>query len=493
MESATRLDEEASLLLRSPRSAAERLAIPPQAMPQQDPKARIGNMDEVALGFSESQAIIEANRCLNCKSQPCVEGCPVRIDIPGFVARVAKGDFEGAYAVISRSSLLPAICGRVCPQETQCQKLCTVGKARRSVDQAVGIGRLERFVADRMRAGGLEPLPEVAPATGRKVAVVGSGPASISAAADLREAGHEVWMFEALHRGGGVLVYGIPEFRLPKSIVAEEIGKLERMGVHVVLNFLVGRTMTLEDLIRKERFDAVFLGTGAGLPKLLDVPGENLVGVFSANEYLTRSNLMRAYDRGRALTPTAVSGKVAVFGGGNVAMDAARTALRLGAEEVTVVYRRSEAELPARREEVLHAREEGVEFLFLHIPLEVVADERGHVAGVRLQACVLGPEDASGRRRPVPVPGTEHLRKFDTVIAAIGNGTNPLIQQTTPGIQTGGKGNFIVDPETLETSIPGVYAGGDIVLGAATVILAMGQGRKAAAAINARLAAGGDR
>lgn len=482
------LDAMAAALLKDSYSMKERAALPSQEMPQQAPEVRVHNMDEVALGFSRNQAVVEANRCLNCKTKPCVEGCPVRIDIPAFIGEVAKGDMKSAYAVISRSSLLPAICGRVCPQESQCQKFCTVGKMKKDIDQSVGIGRLERFVADEMRAEGYEAPVEIAPATGKKVAVVGSGPASISAAADLRKAGHEVFMFEALHKGGGVLVYGIPEFRLPKKIVASELGKLEKMGVKIQTNFLVGRTKTLEALMKEDGFDAVFVGSGAGLPKLLGVDGENLVGVFSANEYLTRSNLMHSYDREHALTPAIISEKVAVFGGGNVAMDAARTALRLGAKEVTIVYRRSEAELPARREEIGHAKEEGVKFLLLHAPVSVEGDDKGHVKGVVLQTCVLGEPDASGRRSPVPVAGSEKLYEFDTVIAAIGNDSNPLIKMTTPQIETNRRGNFIVNEETLETSIPGVFAGGDIVLGAATVILAMGQGRKAAKGMNEYLA-----
>lgn len=488
MKTREELDVIAKGLRKDSYTMKERMAIPLQEMPVQNPEVRIHNMSEVALGFTENQAIVEANRCLSCKNHPCIDGCPVRIDIPGFVGKVAVGDIKEAYSIISDSSLLPAICGRVCPQENQCQKFCTVGKARKDVEQSVGIGRLERYVADTMRAEGYDPLPSIAPPTGKKVAVVGSGPASISAAADLRKAGHDVYMFEALHKGGGVLVYGIPEFRLPKKIVASELGKLEKMGVHIVTNFLVGRTMTLETMMKEEGFDAVFVGSGAGLPKLLGVPGENLVGVFSANEYLTRSNLMHSYDTENALTPHIVSRKVAVFGGGNVAMDAARTALRLGALEVTIVYRRSEEELPARREEIGHAKEEGVKFLLLHAPVSVEGDENGHVKGVILQTCELGEPDASGRRSPVPIPGSEKFHEFDTVIPAIGNGSNPLIKMTTPAIETNRRGNFIVNEDTLETSIQGVFAGGDIVLGAATVILAMGQGRKAAKAMNDYLA-----
>jgi len=462
----------------------ERMAIQPQEMMTQDPKVRSHNMHEVAQGYTPSEAMLEANRCLQCKNKPCIEGCPVHINIPGFIEKIAKDDVEGAYNIISESSLLPSICGRVCPQESQCQFYCTVGKAYKNVDKAVGIGRLERYVADTMREKGSAELPKIEKATGKKVAVVGSGPASISVAADLRKAGNEVYMFEALHKGGGVLVYGIPEFRLPKDIVASEIDKLVKMGVHIETNFLVGRTRTMQQLKEEDGFDAIFVGTGAGLPKFLNIPGENSVGVFSANEYLTRSNLMYSYDKKDSMTPQYVSKKVFVFGGGNVAMDSARTALRLGAPDVTIVYRRSEAELPARREEVHHAMEEGVKFLFLHAPLEICYNERQRVTGVKLITSKLGEPDASGRRRPIPIEGTEKLFNCDTVIVAIGNNSNPLIKLTTPAIETNKRGNFIVNEETLETSIPGVYAGGDIVLGAATVIKAMGQGRKAAKAIN---------
>ncbi len=465
-------------------SAKERGQIPAQEMPTQDPHERVRNMSEVATGYTDNQVRVEASRCLQCKNKPCVQGCPVSIDIPGFIAKAAEGDYAGATEVIKRSSLLPAICGRVCPQENQCQKYCTVGKLHKNVDQAVAIGRIERFVADWTRMNGCDSLPEVAPATGRKVAVVGTGPASIAAAADLRRAGHDVVMFEALHKAGGVLVYGIPEFRLPKAIVQKELDNLVAMGVRIELDFLVGRTRKLTDLMVKDGFSAVFIGSGAGLPKFMGISGENYIGVFSANEYLTRSNLMKAYEKGKSHTPLFESHKVAVFGGGNVAMDAARTALRLGAEEVTIVYRRTETEMPARKEEVAHAKEEGVRFLYLHAPLKIVGDDKGRVQGVELITCELGEPDASGRRSPVEVPGTERVEPFDTVIVAIGNASNPLIKQTTPEIETNRRGNFIVNEETCETSMPGVYAGGDIVLGAATVILAMGQGRKAAKAMN---------
>ncbi|HPZ15195.1 MAG TPA: NADPH-dependent glutamate synthase [Sphaerochaeta sp.] len=468
--------------------AKDRLQIPQQEMPSQDPQVRITNMDEVALGYTEAQVRAEAMRCLQCKNKPCISGCPVAIDIPAFIAEAAVGNFAKAAAIIKESSLLPSICGRVCPQESQCQLPCTVGKSLKDVDCAVSIGRIERFVADWARENNQETTPEVGPATGKRVAVVGSGPAGISAAADLRRAGHSVVMFEALHKAGGVLVYGIPEFRLPKTIVEHELKTLTNMGVDIRRNYLVGKTRTVKDLMEKDGFDAIFIGSGAGLPRFLNIKGENYVGVFSANEYLTRSNLMKAYDRDHSRTPIYNSHKVAVFGGGNVAMDAARTAKRLGAEHVTIVYRRTEEEMPARKEEVGHAKEEGVEFLLLHSPLSIVADEKGKVNGVELITCELGEPDASGRRRPVEIPGSEKIYDFDTVIVAIGNDSNPLIHATTDGLEVNKWGNFIVDEETLATSIKGVYAGGDIVLGAATVILAMGQGRKAAKAMNEYLA-----
>ncbi len=474
-------------------SVKERLSIPMQEMPVQDPTERIGNMDEVALGYSDAQVRVESMRCLQCATAPCVKGCPVSIDIPRFIAKAAEGDYAASVAVIKESSMLPAICGRVCPQESQCQLTCTVGKSLKDIDKAVNIGRIERYVADWESRNHVRKNPAVAPPSGKKVAVVGSGPASMTAAADLRRAGHEVFMFEALHKAGGVLVYGIPEFRLPKRIVQEELDALHAMGVRIERNFLVGRTAKIHDLMEREGFDAIFLGTGAGLPKFLDVEGENLIGVFSANEYLTRSNLMRAYDKMRAGTPLYDSRRVAVFGGGNVAMDAARTALRLGAEEVTIIYRRTDEEMPARREEVLHAKEEGVRFLFLHAPLRIIGDEKGRVSHVELITCELGEPDASGRRSPVEVPGTEALHPYDTVIVAIGNASNPLIEKTTKGLDVNRRGNIIVDEQTCATSMEGVYAGGDIVLGAATVILAMGQGRKAAKAMNAYLEHKGER
>ena len=470
-----------------PLKIKDRKGIERQEMPAQDPIARGQNMCEVALGLTPEQAKLEALRCIQCKNEPCVAGCPVGIDIPGFIKQIAEEDFQGAIDTIKRNSLLPAVCGRVCPQEEQCQLVCTVGKMAKDIDKSVSIGRLERFVADWERENGSFEVPLVKAATGKKVAVIGSGPASITVAADVRREGHEVTMFEAFHRPGGVLLYGIPEFRLPKEIVDLEIATLDKMGVEIKTDFVVGRTRKLKDLMEKDGYDAVFIGTGAGLPKFMNIDGENLVGVFSANEYLTRSNLMKAYERDLADTPIYKSRKVAVLGGGNVAMDAARTALRIGAEQVYVVYRRTETEMPARVEEVEHAKEEGVQFNFLRNPTKIIGDESGRVRAMEVQKFELGEPDDSGRRRPVPVEGSEYEMEVDTVIVAIGNGSNPLIRQTTEGLDCNRWGNIIVD-ENKKTSLEGVYAGGDIVLGAATVILAMGEGRKAAAAMNTWLA-----
>ncbi|MCL1921243.1 MAG: NADPH-dependent glutamate synthase [Kiritimatiellaeota bacterium] len=467
----------------------ERMAIPAQEMPSQDPSVRRGNMGEVALGYSAEQARVEAMRCLQCKNAPCVAGCPVKIRIPDFLKAAAEGRFDDALAIIREDSLLPAVCGRVCPQESQCQAPCTLGKALKDPSQAVSIGRVERFVADREMESGNGSRgrsPSILPPTGKRVAVIGSGPAGITVAADVRREGHEVVLFEAFHKPGGVLVYGIPEFRLPKAIVRQEVDALAVMGVRLETNFVVGRTRTITALMAEDGFDAVFIGTGAGLPKFMGIPGENLVGVFSANEYLTRSNLMKAYDA-HAHTPMYASKKVAVLGGGNVAMDAARTALRLGAEEVHLVYRRTLAEMPARAEEVAHAQEEGVQFHLLQNAVRILGDADDRVRQIECLRYELGEPDASGRRRPVEVPGSEFLMDVDTVIVAIGNGSNPLISQTTEGLAVSKRGNIIVD-ENGKTSVDGIYAGGDIVLGAATVILAMGEGRRAAAAINRWLA-----
>ena len=462
---------------------AERMKIAQQIMPAGEPKVRARQMTEVALGYTEEQAVVEANRCLNCKNMPCVKGCPVNVQIPQFIMEVAKSNFKGAVDIIKQTNLLPAICGRVCPQEKQCQGECTVGKGLKDAEKAVSIGRLERFVADWERNNGKETVAAVAPATGKKVAVVGSGPAGLTVAADCRRAGHDVTVFEAFHKEGGVMVYGIPEFRLPKSIVANEVNNLKKMGVNFRTNFLVGRTETLEQLLNEEGFDAAFVGTGAGLPKFLGIPGENLIGVFSANEYLTRANLMKAYEKGKADTPFYEGKVVCVVGGGNVAMDAARMALRLGAEEVNVIYRRTRNEMPARREEIAHAEEEGVIFKFLENPVEALGDETGHLKAVKCLSYELGEPDESGRRSPVAIKGSEHDIPCDVLIVALGNSSNPLMAQTTPGLNTTPRGNLIVD-ENQKTSLCKVWAGGDIVLGAATVILAMGEGRKAAASIN---------
>ena len=465
----------------------EKMAIPPQAMPQQDAAARAHNMNEVALGYTAEMAKTEASRCLQCPTKPCMQGCPVAINIPGFLAKAADGDFAGALDIIKETSLLPAVCGRVCPQEKQCQKFCTMGKLLKDVDKAVAIGRVERFCADLARETGTEKPVACAPKTGKKVAVIGSGPASITCAADCAKAGHDVTVFEAFHRCGGVLVYGIPEFRLPKAIVRHEIEAIKQLGVKIENNFVIGRTRKLKDLMAKDGFDAVFVGTGAGLPKFMGIEGENLNGVFSANEYLTRANLMKAYLEGNADTPFWHGKKVAVLGGGNVAMDASRMALRLGAEKVYLVYRRSEAEMPARKEEVEHAKEEGVEFHMLENAKRVLNDGKGAVAGLECLKYELGEPDASGRRSPVAIEGSEFVLDVDTVVVAVGNASNPLIPTTTEGLEINKRGNIVVDPETNMTSIPGVFAGGDIVLGAATVILAMGEGRKAAAGISAYL------
>ena len=467
-------------------SPKEKLSIPPQPMPEQDPAVRAHNMREVALGYTAEQAKKEAARCLQCPTKPCVTGCPVAIDIPAFLAKAADGDFEEALRVIKRASLLPAVCGRVCPQEKQCQSLCTMGKLLKSVDKAVAIGRVERFCADFVREQGLAENVPCAPATGKRVAVIGSGPASITCAADCAKAGHAVTMFEAFHKCGGVLVYGIPEFRLPKKIVQQEIDALRALGVTIETNVCVGRTLVVKDLLKD--FDAVFVGTGAGLPKFMGIEGENLNGVFSANEYLTRANLMKAYDEEHAETPFWHGTKVAVLGGGNVAMDASRMALRLGAEKVYLIYRRSLDEMPARREEIHHAEEEGVEFRMLQNAKRILGDA-GRVTGIECLRYELGEPDASGRRRPVAVAGSEFVLDVDTVVVAVGNASNPLIPATTEGLETNARGNIVVDPKTNMTSIPGVFAGGDIVLGAATVILAMGEGRRAAAGINDFLSA----
>jgi glutamate synthase (NADPH/NADH) small chain len=468
-------------------SPKDRLAIPPQEMPTQDPVLRRANMGEVALGYSPEQAKAEALRCLQCKNAPCIAGCPVNINIPGFIKAIADGENKKAIDIIKKDSLLPSVCGRVCPQEAQCQAPCTVGKVLKSVASAVNIGRLERYVADWERKNHQIKTPDIKPDTGKKVGIIGTGPAGLTVAADIRREGHSVVLFEAFHKPGGVMIYGIPEFRLPKEIVQQEIDSLTAMGCELKTNFVIGRTRRITDLLEKDGFDALFIGTGAGLPRFMNIEGENLVGVFSANEYLTRSNLMRAYDKTHADTPIFESEKVAVLGGGNVAMDAARTAVRLGAKEVHLIYRRTEVEMPARVEEVHHAKEEGVIFHMLQNPKRILSDEKGWVRGIECLHYELGEPDDSGRRRPIAIEGSEFEIDLDTVIVAIGNDSNPLIRQTTPGLETNKRGNIIAD-ENGKSSIDRIYAGGDIVLGAATVILAMGAGRKAAAAMNKMLA-----
>ncbi|MEM2971213.1 MAG: NADPH-dependent glutamate synthase [Candidatus Bathyarchaeia archaeon] len=446
-------------------------------MPKQDPKVRIKNFDEVALGYTEEQVLAEANRCLQCKNAPCVKGCPVEIDIPAFIKLLRERKFGEAIKKIKEKNSLPAICGRVCPQEEQCQKQCTLGK----IGDPVSIGRLERFVADWERQRGFN-IPEKPPLTGRKVAVIGAGPAGLTVAADLAKLGHEVVIFEALHLPGGVLIYGIPEFRLPKSIVQAEVEYIKRLGVQIRPNHLVGRTHTIPELL-KRGFDAVFIGTGAGLPQFLGVPGENLGGIYSANEFLIRVNLMKAYRFPEYDTPIKVGRKVAVIGAGNVAMDSARSALRLGAEQVTIVYRRSREEMPARKEEIENAEEEGVTFQFLTAPTRFIGDEKGWVKQMECIRMELGPPDESGRRRPIPIRGSEFLMDVDTVIIAIGRTPNPIIQRTTEGLAVT-QWRTIVTNENGKTNLEGVYAGGDIVTGEATVISAMGAGKKAAKAIH---------
>lgn len=409
-------------------TAKSRMTIPMQEMPSQNPSVRRRNMSEVALGYTPEQAKVEAERCLQCKNAPCIQGCPVNINIPGFIKCIADGNYKGAVATIKKSSLLPAVCGRVCPQESQCQAACTVGKAQKAVEKAVNIGRLERFVADWERQNKLIETPSVKPATGKKVGIIGTGPAGLTVAADVRRQGHSVVLFEAFHKPGGVMLYGIPEFRLPKKIVQKEIETLLEMGCTLETNFVIGRTRKMTDLLEKDGFDALFVGTGAGLPRFMNIDGENLVGVYSANEYLTRTNLMKAYDRTHASTPIFDSHKVAVLGGGNVAMDAARTALRLGAEEVHLIYRRTAAEMPARSEEVLHAKEEGVTFHYLQNASRILPDDRGWVNALECQLYKLGEADASGRKSPVIIKGSEFTMDIDTVIIAVGNDSNPLIR-----------------------------------------------------------------
>ena len=446
-------------------------------MPVQDPMERRNNFDEVALGYTYEMAVNEAKRCLNCKNKPCRSACPVQIDIPAFIERVANEDMEGAYQIISQSSSLPAVCGRVCPQEKQCESKCVRGIK----GEAVGIGRLERFVADWHREN-CKDAPEMPVQNGHKVAVIGAGPSGLTAAGDLAKMGYKVTVYEALHLAGGVLVYGIPEFRLPKVIVQKEIDNLKAIGVDVETNMVIGKVLTIDELFEMGN-EAVYIGSGAGLPRFMNIPGESLKGVYSANEYLTRINLMKAYKEG-SKTPIKHSKKVAVVGGGNVAMDAARSAKRMGAEEVYIVYRRGMEELPARKEEVEHAEEEGIIFKTLTNPVEVLGDEKGEVCGMRCVEMELGEPDASGRRRPIVKEGSEFVLDVDTMIMSIGTSPNPLIRSTTPGLETNKKGCIVTDGENGLTTREGVYAGGDAVTGAATVILAMGAGKAAAKAID---------
>ena len=450
-------------------------------MPEQAPEVRNKNFLEVTTGYTAQMAVDEAQRCLNCKHKPCMEGCPVSVKIPEFIALVAEGKFEEAYDKITETNSLPAICGRVCPQEKQCESKCVRGIK----GEPVGIGRLERFVADYHMANGEDKLIKAEP-NGKKVAVVGSGPSGLTAAGDLAKAGYEVTIYEAFHTAGGVLMYGIPEFRLPKDIVQKEIEKLKGLGVKIETNVIVGKTLFVDELMEDMGYDAVFIGSGAGLPSFMGIDGESLNGVYSANEFLTRINLMKGYKFPEYDTPVYIGKSAAVFGGGNVAMDAARSAKRLGAEHVYIIYRRGKEELPARAEEVMHAEEEGIEFLLLQNPTRFIGDENGWLKGVEVINMELGEPDASGRRRPVPVEGSEHTIDIDTAIVAIGQTPNPLIKKTTEGLETNKRGCIVAD-ETGATSKPMVYAGGDVVTGAATVILAMGAGKAAAEAIDNEL------
>lgn len=469
-------------------SKKERLQIEPVDMPQQDSKARIRNVDEVPTGYTLEMAQTEARRCIQCKRPFCTEGCPVAVDIPGFIQLIEDGDLPGAVAKIKETNLLPAVCGRVCPQEEQCQLTCTVGKFHKDPTKSVNIGRLERFLADYEREHGDIPLPPKPAPTGKKVAVVGGGPAGLTLAGDLIRHGHEITVFEAFHKAGGVLIYGIPEFRLPKEIVQKEVDYLEKLGVQFKYNFVVGKTAPMKEIVKE--YDAVFVGTGAGLPRFMRIEGENLLGVYSANEYLTRANLMQAYSFPETDTPIITGKTVATIGGGNVAMDCARTALRMGADRSLIIYRRAEEQMPARLEEIHHAKEEGVEFNTLCNPVKFVGNDQNWLTGVELLKMELGEPDASGRRSPVPVPGSEYVENIDAVIVAIGNSPNPLVPRDFPELEVTRWGGIVVNEATGQTNIQGVFAGGDIVLGAATVILAMGHGRQAAKAINMYLSSG---
>ncbi len=457
----------------------ERMAIPRQKMTEQKPDDRKKNFNEVPFGLTPELAILEAERCIACPKPKCVQGCPVEVDIPAFIQLVQEGKFSEAARKIKETNALPAICGRVCPQDEQCEAVCVLTKKY----QSVGIGNLERFVADWEREHDEVEIPKIPPPTGKRVAIVGSGPAGLTCAADLAQLGHKVTIFEALHNPGGVLVYGIPEFRLPKAIVAAEVDYLKKLGVEVKTSFVVGKLDTIDELFA-EGFDTIFVGTGAGLPNFMRIEGENLKGIYSANEYLTRSNLMRGYEFPEYDTPIFSGKQVAVLGGGNTAMDAVRTAKRLGADHATIVYRRSRAEMPARTEEIHHAEEEGIEFKFLTNPVKYMGNEDGWVTHMECIKMELGEPDSSGRRRPVEIKGSNFLMAVDTVVVAVGNSSNPLIPQTTPGLETNRWGNIVVDERTMMTSRPGLFAGGDIVTGGATVILAAGAGKVAARAMH---------
>lgn len=457
----------------------ERMKIPRQSMPEQEPQVRVKNFQEVPHGLTEEQALLEAARCIDCKKQPCIAGCPVEVDIPAFIKLILEKDYAAAARKIKETNSLPAVCGRVCPQEEQCEMVCTLAKKHKPV----AIGYLERYVADYERENNLVEPPEIAPSTGKKVAIVGSGPAGLTVAGDLIKLGHAVTIFEALHKPGGVLVYGIPEFRLPKVIVQAECDAMGDVGVGFENSTVIGKMDTIDELFEMG-YDAVFIGTGAGLPNFMGVPGENLIGVYSSNEYLTRANLMRAFDFPNNDTPIIEGKNVAVLGGGNTAMDSVRTALRLGADNGYIVYRRSEQEMPARIEEIHHAKEEGVQFHLLTTPIKFIDDGEGRVCGMECLKMELGEPDASGRRRPVPIEGSNFVMDVDLVVVAIGNSSNPLIPQTTPGLKVNRWGNITVNEETMETSREGVFAGGDIVTGGATVILAAGAGKVAARAIH---------
>jgi glutamate synthase (NADPH/NADH) small chain len=452
---------------------------PRQKMPEQDPQKRVRNFEEVPIGYSEETAMVEAKRCIQCKKPSCVGGCPVDVRIPDFIKDIAEGRFIEAAWKLKETNGLPAVCGRVCPQEDQCEKVCILGKK----GEPVAIGRLERFAADFERNAGKISIPPAVKSNGKKIAVAGAGPAGLTIAGDLVKLGYDVTIFEALHKAGGVLVYGIPEFRLPKSIVEAEVEYLRKLGVKIETNFVIGRTKTIDELFA-EGFNAVFIGVGAGAPVFMNIPGENLMGIYSANEYLTRSNLMKAYLFPEYDTPIIRGKKVAVVGGGNVAMDSVRTALRLGAERAMIIYRRTEVEMPARKEEVHHAQEEGVEFLMLHNPVEYIGNEAGWVTGMKCIKMELGEPDESGRRSPVPIKDSEFVIDVDTVVVAVGTMANPIVPATTTGLETNKKGYIVTKDESGLTSREGIYAGGDIVTGSATVILAMGAGRKAANAIH---------